>query len=129
MRWNKLYLTIFQEIRTVITERVLILVFLSRGPAHRPATIMRHTRTQLDFIENMAKERLRYETICAEQGEVLRSDPPKFNAAVVRICQSPLIAKCSQVWKPKEDDADQYLASCDDICQLVPQDFDELSFL
>jgi len=88
---------------------------------------MRHTRAQVNLIENMAKERLRYETICAEQAEVLRSDPSKFEAAMVQIQKSPLIARHGQLWEPKEDDVDEYLAFCDDICLLVPRNFNELS--
>ena len=61
---------------------------------------MRHTCTPLDFIENMAKERLRYGTICAEQGEVLRSDPSKFDEH-----------KCNQVQAFAYDEDIHQLAS------------------
>ena len=93
----------------------------------RSTTIMHHTRAQVDFIESMTKERLRYETICAEQGEMLRSDPPKFEAAMAQARKSPLIAKRGQLWEPKDYDVDEYLAFCDDICLMVPRDFNELS--
>jgi hypothetical protein len=88
---------------------------------------MRHTSAVVAFIENMAKEQLRYETIFGEQAEVLRADLPKFEAAMAQIQQSPLVAKRGQRWEPTQDNVDEYLALCDDICHLVPQDFDELS--
>ena len=50
------------------------------------------TPDQVDFIENMAKEQLRYETVIAEQSEVLRTDPPKLEAA---IGVDPTITPCS----------------------------------
>src|SRR5260221_13914022 len=85
------------------------------------------TPDQVNFIENMVKELLRYETIIAEQSEVLRTDPPKLEAATVQVQQSPLVAKCGQRWEPTQDKVDEYLAQCNDLCNLVPQDFDELS--
>ncbi len=85
------------------------------------------TPDQVNFIENMVKELLRYETIIAEQSEVLRTDPPKLEAATVQVQQSPLVAKCGQWWEPTQDKVDEYLAQCNDLCQLVPQNFDELS--
>jgi hypothetical protein len=86
---------------------------------------MRHTPAEVLFIENMAKEQLRYETIFSAQAEVLRTDRPKFEAAMAQIQQSPLIAKRGQRWEPAQDNIDEYLAQCNDICQVVPQDFDE----
>ena len=87
------------------------------------------TSSEADFIENMAQEQCRYETIFGEQAEVLRADPPKFEAAMAQIQQSPLVAKGGQPWEPTQDNVDEYLAYCDDICRLVPQDFEELSTL
>ena len=88
---------------------------------------MRHTPAEIEFIETMAKEQLRYETIFSTQAEWLRTDPLKFTAAMAKIKQSPLIAKHGQPWEPTPDNVDQYLAQCNDICQLAPQNFDELS--
>jgi hypothetical protein len=84
-----------------------------------------HTPAELELIETLAKERLRYETIFSTQAEVLRTDPANRDAAVARMRESPHVAKRGECWEPKEDDVDQYLAQCNDICQLVPQDFDE----
>ena len=92
----------------------------------RSFTTMHRTSTA-NFIENMAHEQIRYETIFGDQAKVLRADLPKFEAAMARIQQSPLIAKRGQRWEPTQDDVDEYLAHCDDICRLVPQDFEELS--
>ena len=86
------------------------------------------TSTAVDFIENIAQKQIRYETIFGEQAEVLRSDLPKFEAAMAQLQKSPLVAKRGQRWEPTQDDVDEYLARCDAICHLVPQDFDELSF-
>jgi hypothetical protein len=92
---------------------------------------MRYTLAEVEFIEIMAKEQLRYENIFSAQAELLRTDPPNFEAAMAQIQRSPLIAKRGQPWEPTEDNVDryQYLAQCHDICQLVPQNFDELSLL
>jgi hypothetical protein len=86
-----------------------------------------HTSAVVDLIENMAQEQLRYETIYEKQAEVLRTDPLKFGAAMVQIQQSPLVAKHGQRWQPTQDNVDEYLGQCNDICHLVPQNFDELS--
>jgi hypothetical protein len=83
-----------------------------------------HNSDVVDFIENMAQEQLRYDTIFGEQAEVLRADIPRFEAAMAQIQQLLLVAK---QWEPAQDNVDEYLAHCNDICCLVPQDFDELS--
>ena len=59
------------------------------------------------------KEQLRYETIFGES-EVFRADLPKFEVA-------NLVVKQGQQWEPRQDNIG------DDLCQLVPRDFDELS--
>lgn len=87
------------------------------------------TPAEVEFIEIMAKEQLRYETIFSAQAELLRTSPPDFEAAMVQIQESPLIAKRGQPWEPTEDNVDHYLVQCDDICRLVPQNFDKLSLL
>lgn len=84
-----------------------------------------HTPAELELIETMAKERRRYEAIFSAHAAVLRTDPSNRDAAMDRMRQSALVAKRGQPWEPKEEDVDQYLAQCEDICQLVPQDFDE----
>jgi hypothetical protein len=89
---------------------------------------MRRSSTAVDFVEDMAQKQIRYETIFGEQAEVLRSDPPKFEAAMAQLQKSPLVAKRGQRWEPTQDNVDEYLARCDEICHLVPRDFDELSF-
>ena len=86
-----------------------------------------HRTSTANFIENMAQEQIRYETIFGEQAEVLRADILRFEGAMARIQQSPLVAKRGQRWELTQDDVDEYLAHCDDICRLVPQDFEELS--
>ena len=88
---------------------------------------MRLTPDQVEFVENMAREQLRYQTIINEQSEVLRTDPPELEAATARVQQSPLVAKRGQRWEPTQDKVDEYLAQCNDLCNLVPQDFDELN--
>ena len=90
---------------------------------------MPFTPADAAFIEHVAQEELRYETIFTNQAEVLRADVPNFERAMTQIQQSPLVAKPGQCWQPAEDNIDEYLAQCNDICHLVPQDFDELSHL
>jgi len=80
--------------------------------------------TGVDFIKD---ELLRYEAVFAKQAGFLRADPCSFQAAMVKIQQSPLVAKDGQCWEPTENNIDDYLAHCNEICQLVPQGFDELS--
>ncbi|KAF8972291.1 hypothetical protein BDZ97DRAFT_1752873 [Flammula alnicola] len=88
---------------------------------------MRRASTAVDFVEDMAQKQIKYETIFGEQAEVLRSDLPKFDAAMAQLQKSPLVAKRGQRWEPTQDNVDEYLARCDEICHLVPQDFDELT--
>ena len=87
---------------------------------------MRHTPVEIEFIETMANEQFKYQTIFSAHAEWLNTDPLNFAAAMARIEQSPLIVKRGQPWEPTPDKVD-YLVQCDDICQLVPQNFDELS--
>jgi hypothetical protein len=88
---------------------------------------MHHNSATIALIECMAQDQLRYELIFTKQAEVHRSDQPKFDAAMAKIQQSPLVVKPGQRWEPTGDGVDEYLARCDDICRSVPQDFDELS--
>jgi len=90
---------------------------------------MSHTAAEVDFIECMAQEQFRYEAIFEEHAQVLRADMPRFKAAMAKFQQTPLVAKFGQRWEPTQDNVDEYLAHCDDICRLVPQDIDELSLL
>ena len=83
--------------------------------------------TAVDFIENMAQKQIKYETIFGDQAEVLREDLPKYEAAMSQLQKSPLVAKHGQRWEPTQDNVDKYLEHCDEICSLVPQDFNELS--
>jgi hypothetical protein len=80
-----------------------------------------------DIIEHIAQERLRFELIFEQQARVLREDKARCDAAMKKIQQSPLVATRGQRWEPTQDNADEYLAYCEDICRSVPQNFDELS--
>lgn len=86
---------------------------------------MRCASTAVDFVEDMAQKQIRYETIFGEQAEVLRSDLPKFEVAMAQLQKSPLVAKRGQRWEPSQDNVDEYLARCDEICHLVPRGFDD----
>jgi hypothetical protein len=88
---------------------------------------MRHDSATVAWIECMAQDQLRYELIFRKQAEMLRTDQPRFDAALAKFQQSPLVAKPGQHWEPTGDGVEEYLARCNDICQTVPQDFDELS--
>jgi hypothetical protein len=90
---------------------------------------MHHTPAVLSFIEHMAEEQLKYETIFTENAEILRADQPKFDAAMAEIQQSPFVAKPGQLWESTQENADEYLAYCNDICRSVPRNFNELSLL
>ncbi|KAF8813564.1 hypothetical protein BYT27DRAFT_7220449 [Phlegmacium glaucopus] len=79
----------------------------------------------VDFVEDMAQKQVRYKTIFGEQAKVLRSDLPKFEAAMAQLQKSPLVAKRGQRWEPTQDNVDEYLACCDEICHLVPWDFED----
>lgn len=86
---------------------------------------MHRASNAVDLAEDMAQKRIKYETIFTDQSEVLRSDPPRFEAAMANIKQSPLVAKHGQLWQPTQDNVDEYLARCDEICHTVPQDFND----
>lgn len=86
------------------------------------------TPTEVDFVEYIAQERVRYESIFREQAEVLRTDQDKFNQAKAQIEHSSFVAKPGQRWQPAQDKVDEYLAECDaNICRSVPCNFEELS--
>ena len=87
--------------------------------------MMRAASAKVDLIENIAQKQFRYETIFGEQAEVLRADLPKYEAAMSQFQKSPLIAKDGQSWEPTPDKVEEYLTHCDEICGLIPQDFDE----
>ncbi|THH14347.1 hypothetical protein EW146_g5979 [Bondarzewia mesenterica] len=72
------------------------------------------------LIETIAQERFRYETIFQEQADALRLDAPRFQAAMARLEQSPLLAP-----RASEDSVDEYLKFCDNICRQEPKDFDD----
>ena len=57
---------------------------------------MPRASTAADFVEDMAQKQTRYETIFGEEAEVLRSDLPKFEAAMAQLQKSPLVAKRGQ---------------------------------
>lgn len=86
---------------------------------------MHRASNAVDLAEDMAQKRIKYETIFAEQATVLRSDPPRFEAAMANVQQSPLVAKKGQPWQPTQDKIDEFLAYCDELCDLVPQDFND----
>jgi hypothetical protein len=86
---------------------------------------MRHDSATVALIECMAQDQLRYERIFTEQAEILRVDQPRYDAALAKFQQSPLLAQPGQRWEPTEDGVEEYLAGCNNICQMIPQDFDE----
>ena len=57
----------------------------------------------------MAQKQIRYETIFGEQAEVLRSDLPKFEAAMAQLQKSPLVAKHGQRREPTQDNIDEIM--------------------
>ena len=57
---------------------------------------------------------------------MLSADVLKFETAMSQLQKSPLVAKPGQRWEPTRDNVDEYLTRCDEICRLVPQDFNEL---
>jgi hypothetical protein len=88
---------------------------------------MRHDAATMALIERIAQDWLKYELLFTEQTKVLQTDQARSNAAQAKVLQSPLLAKPGQHWQPAADKVDEYLAHCDEMCQLVPQDFEELS--
>ena len=89
---------------------------------------MHHDSATVALIECMAQDQLRYELIFTKQAEILRLDKPRFDKALAKFQKSPLFAQPGQHWQPTGDGVEVYLARCNEICQIMPQDFDELSF-
>jgi hypothetical protein len=85
------------------------------------------TPTEVDFVESIAQQQIKYETIFSKQAEVLRTNPPELERVAAQLNQSPLVAKRGQRWQPTLDKVDEYLAQCDEICGIVPLNFEELS--
>jgi hypothetical protein len=86
----------------------------------------------LDFIEDIARRRLEYEIKFEEQAKVLREELHFFQADITKIQLAPLINLSGERWaagEPTPDKVDEYLAQCDELCNLVPNDLDELSLL
>ena len=83
------------------------------------------TPEQHNFVEHIAKEQIKYESIFTEQANVLQADLKGYQVAMTQIKQPPLIAKCGQCQEPPLDEVDQYLIQCDNICQIVPHNVDE----
>ena len=54
------------------------------------------TPAQVDFIENIVKEQLRYKNIMEEQSEVLRTDLVELQAASARVQQWSTVAACTR---------------------------------
>jgi hypothetical protein len=79
---------------------------------------MDHT-VETKFIENIARAQIKYEATFSAQAEILRTDPPNFNAAMAKIQALPLVAK------PAQGDVDLYLTRCDEMCAVTPKCFDE----
>lgn len=87
---------------------------------------MDHT-VETKLIENIASLRaqIKYEATFSAQAEILRTDPPNFNAAMAKIQALPLVAKPGQSWEPAQGDVDPYLTRCDEMCAATPKCFDE----
>ena len=79
------------------------------------------TPAQVDFIENIVKEQLRYENIMEEQSEVQCLEQTWWSSKQPRHEFSS-----GQRWQPARDDIDKYLGYCNSLCQMTPQNFDEL---
>jgi hypothetical protein len=87
------------------------------------------TSSEVDFVEHIAQEQIRYETIFTKQRDVLLTDRAKYDEAIAQTRKSPLVAKPGQFWEPTQDKVDEYLSKCDEICHSVPQNFEELSVM
>ena len=105
------------------------LVNFSMPGSDKSHTIMSLTMSEVDFVENMTQEQLRYENICQRQNEALSLNVPEFEAAVLEFQTSspPLFAKPGQCWEPAPENVDDFLKRCDEICDSVPQNAYELS--
>jgi hypothetical protein len=87
------------------------------------------TSTERDFVEHMAQEQYRYETIFGEQRKVLQTDQTKYLEAIAKTRQSSFVAKPGQRWEPTQDKVDEYLAKCDEICRSDPHNYEEFSIM
>jgi hypothetical protein len=83
------------------------------------------TPAELDVVESMAQEHIRYQKIWHEQEEVLKKDQVDYAQALERVMQSPSVAKPGQRWRPTEGKVDEYLAHCDNTCLMVPRNSEE----
>ena len=85
------------------------------------------TPIEVDLVENLAQEQVRYETIHKDQRNILKTNQNEFDQARARLEQSSAVVKPGQRWQPAHDQVDQYLAQCDATCRSIPHNFDELS--
>lgn len=88
------------------------------------------TSAELDFVEHIAQEQIRDETIFKEQRKVLQTDQAKYMEAIAKTRatrQSSFVAKPGQRWQTPQDKVDEYLAKHDEICRSVPRDCEEFS--
>ena len=56
-------------------------------------------------------------------------DQPKYEEAIMKVRQSSLVAKPGQHWQPPDDQVDEYIAKCDELCHSVPSNIEEFSVL
>jgi hypothetical protein len=64
------------------------------------------TPEQHNFVEHIAKEQIKYESIFTEQANVLQADLKGYQVAMTQIKQPPLIAKCGQCQESPLDEVD-----------------------
>ena len=83
------------------------------------------TPTELEIVESLAQEHIRYEKIWHEQREILQKDQVDYTQAIEQALQSPFVAKPGQRWRPTQDMVDEYLAQCDATCRMVPHNSEE----
>ena len=87
------------------------------------------TPAEVNYVEHIVQEKLRYEAIFEEQSKVFQADEAKFKQVIMQFQQSSFVAKPDQKWLPTPDKVDEYLAQCDNICRTVPRNDDELSVM
>jgi hypothetical protein len=76
---------------------------------------------ELEFIEEVAQERVKFNRIFKEQSAILRTNVPEYLKAMQRFEQSGNIAKRWAPPSPEKVNESRY----DELCKAVPINFDE----
>ena len=82
--------------------------------------------SELQFIEEVAQERLKFRRILQEQAAIFQTNLPEYHKAMERFKES---GKIANRWVPPRspEKINEYLRKYEELCKPVPHNFDELS--